>query len=106
MKRKEIANIVDNDGNNPAYYAAFFGNFDALNYIMESGGDPNVAGDKQITAYQMLIENDHKDLFECVWPHARKVKSKFSGVSSELFYSCLNSFLFSLKSLTCIKQLA
>ena len=46
MKRKEIANIVDNDGNNPAYYAAFFGNFDALNYIMESGGDPNVAGDK------------------------------------------------------------
>ena len=74
-------NIKTNDGWTPGHFAGFFNNFDSLNLLLEAGADVSIHCNKGLTAVDEIVRNDHKDLFECVFPYAKKIKRDTSVVS-------------------------
>ena len=74
-------NIKTNEGWTPSHFAGFFNNFDSLNLLLEAGADLSIECDKGLTTFDEIVRNDHKDLFECVFPYAKKIKRDSSVVS-------------------------
>ena len=66
---ERAANVKCNEGWTPAHFAGFFNNFDSLNLLLENGADMTVQNTNKMSAFDEIVRNDHKDLFECVFPH-------------------------------------
>ena len=49
-------------------------NFDSVNLLLEAGGDLSKKNDNGLSSFEELVRNDHKDLFECVYDHAKLIK--------------------------------
>lgn len=65
------------EGNTPAHEAAFRGNMDILNLLIENGADLELQNGQEQTCFDLIIVNDNLDLFECVYSYAKKSKKSF-----------------------------
>ena len=79
---RTAANVKNHDGWSPCHFAGFLNNFDALNLLIENGGDPSKKNKNGLTSFDEIIRNDHAELLECVWPFAKKLKRDLSKVRS------------------------
>ena len=74
-------NIKTTEGWTPGHFAGFFNNFDSLNLLLESGADMSIRNSSNMSGFDEIVRNDHKDLLECVWPYAKNTKRDTSIVS-------------------------
>jgi len=82
---KSATNVRNNEGWTPTHLAAFLGNFDSMNLLLENGADLTKPNDSGMSPYEEIIRSDHADLLECVYPLMKHVKRDMKKVSS-LFY--------------------
>lgn len=75
---KATVNLANDDGWTSAHFAGFLSNFDSLNLLIEHGIDLNAKNGNGLSSFDEIIRNDHAELFECVWPYAKKVKRDLS----------------------------
>ena len=71
---KRIVNITNNDGWTPAHYAGTLNKFDALNILLEHGADLSIENSNLMSCFDEVVRNDHSELFECLWPYAKKIR--------------------------------
>ena len=86
---KAISNLKSKEGWTPAHFAGFLNCFDALNLLLEHGADMSMQNSNKLTTYCEIIRNDHCDLFECIWPHAKRYKRDLNEVSIKVLDVCL-----------------
>lgn len=58
--------------------AAFLGNFDSLNLLIEHGADLSKKHNHDMTCFDEIIRTDNKDLLECVYSYTKKLKRNFN----------------------------
>ena len=75
---KTAVNLANEEGWTPAHFAGFLNNFDSLNLLIENGAEMTAKNVHSLTAFDEIIRNDHQELFECVWLHAKHVKRDLS----------------------------
>ena len=64
--------------------ASFLGNFDSLNLLMEHGAKLDRKNEQGMNCFDEIIRTDNKDLFECVFDLAKKVKRNLKQVRNIL----------------------
>ena len=101
-----MSNLKNKEGWTPAHFAGFLNNFDAMNLLLEHGADLSSKNSNQLTTYCEIIRNDNSDLFECIWPYAKKYKRDLNDVSwHSKDYLCPTSMQLSDKIITDFNQL-
>ena len=49
---------------------------DSLNLLIENGADMSLKDNSNMNTYDEIVRNDHKDLFECIYPYTRTYTNK------------------------------
>mmetsp|Transcript_26211 Transcript_26211/g.30627 ORF Transcript_26211/g.30627 Transcript_26211/m.30627 type:complete len:276 (+) Transcript_26211:63-890(+) len=71
---KSVSNIESNEGWTPSHFAGFLNNFDSLNLLIEQGADLTSRNKNGLSCFDEIVRSDNSELFECIWPFAKKVK--------------------------------
>ena len=49
---------------------------DSLNLLIEYGADMSLKDNSNMNTFDEIVRNDHKDLFECIYPYTRSYTNK------------------------------
>ena len=64
---QKLINIPNNEGWTPAHFAAFLGNYDSLNLLIEHQWDLWIKHSHQMNAFEEIVRSNDDKLLECVY---------------------------------------
>ncbi len=60
--------------------AAFFGNMDSVNLLLENGADLGRNHNHELNGFDEIVRTDNIDMLECVYDIAKKMKRNYQQV--------------------------